>query len=62
MDRSQSIWFPNGDDIPFEYNATKYKLFLKCCHPMPMEVKTIPIQWIVCHINDLEIDSGTKPV
>eukprot|EP00957_Ditylum_brightwellii_P071044 5398980-Ditylum_brightwellii.AAC.1 len=27
-----------------------------------MEVKTIPIQWIVCHIDDLEIDSGTKPV
>eukprot|EP00957_Ditylum_brightwellii_P065193 4944657-Ditylum_brightwellii.AAC.1 len=50
------------DDVLLEYNATKYKLFLKCCHPISMEVKTIPIQWIVCHIDGLEIDSGTKPV
>eukprot|EP00957_Ditylum_brightwellii_P009377 709099-Ditylum_brightwellii.AAC.1 len=35
--RSQSIWFPNGDDVPLEYSATKCKLFAKCCHPTPME-------------------------
>eukprot|EP00957_Ditylum_brightwellii_P124612 9497347-Ditylum_brightwellii.AAC.1 len=22
---SQSIWFPNGDELPLEYDATKYK-------------------------------------
>eukprot|EP00957_Ditylum_brightwellii_P185451 14120892-Ditylum_brightwellii.AAC.1 len=58
----QSIWFPNGDGIPLEYDATKYKLFAKCCLPTPIEVKTTPIQWIDCHIDNLEIDSGTKPV
>eukprot|EP00957_Ditylum_brightwellii_P010682 808652-Ditylum_brightwellii.AAC.1 len=59
---SQSIWFPNGDNVLLEYNATKYKLFVKCCHPTPMEMKTIHIQRIDCHINDLEIDSGAKPI
>eukprot|EP00957_Ditylum_brightwellii_P100837 7685370-Ditylum_brightwellii.AAC.1 len=61
-DGSQSIWFPNGDDVPLDYDAMKYKLFIKCCNPTPKEVKTIPIQWIDCHIDDLETDSGTKPV
>eukprot|EP00957_Ditylum_brightwellii_P141863 10808175-Ditylum_brightwellii.AAC.1 len=60
--RSQNIWFPNGDDVLLGYNATKYKLFIKCCHQTPMEVMTIPIQWIDHHIDDLEIDSGTKPI
>eukprot|EP00957_Ditylum_brightwellii_P157713 12004285-Ditylum_brightwellii.AAC.1 len=59
---SQSIWFPNGDDVPLKYDATKYKLFIKCCNPTPKKVKTIPIQWIDSHNDDLEIDSGTKPV
>eukprot|EP00957_Ditylum_brightwellii_P115620 8819489-Ditylum_brightwellii.AAC.1 len=53
---SQSIWFPNGDNVPLEYNEMKYKVFAKCCLPIPMEVKTIPIQWIDCHIDDLEIN------
>eukprot|EP00957_Ditylum_brightwellii_P111453 8500840-Ditylum_brightwellii.AAC.1 len=60
--RSQSICFPNGDDVPLEYDTTKYKLFIKCCNPTAKKVKTFPTQWIDCHINDLEIDSGTKPV
>eukprot|EP00957_Ditylum_brightwellii_P143218 10912372-Ditylum_brightwellii.AAC.1 len=59
---SQSIWIPNGDYIPLEYDVTKDKLFAKCCNPMPMEVKTIPTQLIDCHINNLEIYSRTKLV
>eukprot|EP00957_Ditylum_brightwellii_P010427 788890-Ditylum_brightwellii.AAC.1 len=34
---SQNIWFPNGDDVPLEYDAAKYKIFLKCCYPTPKE-------------------------
>eukprot|EP00957_Ditylum_brightwellii_P154188 11733503-Ditylum_brightwellii.AAC.1 len=34
---SQSIWFPNGDDVLLEHDATKYKLFIKCCNPTAKE-------------------------
>eukprot|EP00957_Ditylum_brightwellii_P177297 13506247-Ditylum_brightwellii.AAC.1 len=26
------------------------------------EIKTIPIHWIDCHVEDIEIENGTKPV
>eukprot|EP00957_Ditylum_brightwellii_P155498 11836368-Ditylum_brightwellii.AAC.1 len=28
---SQQVQFPNGDTIPLEYDATKYKLYVECC-------------------------------
>eukprot|EP00957_Ditylum_brightwellii_P050920 3862430-Ditylum_brightwellii.AAC.1 len=35
---SQRIWFPNGDDVLLEYDATKYKLFMKCRYnPYPVD-------------------------
>eukprot|EP00957_Ditylum_brightwellii_P109123 8324802-Ditylum_brightwellii.AAC.4 len=43
-ENGQSIWFPNGDNVLLEYDATKYKLFAKCHLQIPMEVKIIPIQ------------------
>eukprot|EP00957_Ditylum_brightwellii_P170251 12960491-Ditylum_brightwellii.AAC.1 len=59
---AQSVWFPNGDELPLEYDATKYKMFLQCQKPSPLEIKTILIQWIYCYIEDLQIDDGTKPI
>eukprot|EP00957_Ditylum_brightwellii_P033126 2511094-Ditylum_brightwellii.AAC.1 len=41
---SQSVWFPNGDELPLEYDAIKYKMFLQSWKPSPLEIKTIPIQ------------------
>eukprot|EP00957_Ditylum_brightwellii_P083127 6320266-Ditylum_brightwellii.AAC.1 len=49
----QSFWFPNRDEIPLEYDANKYKLYIKCKCPTARELKTIPIQWVDCHIEDL---------
>eukprot|EP00957_Ditylum_brightwellii_P111772 8525623-Ditylum_brightwellii.AAC.1 len=41
----------------------KYELYYRCCNLLiPKELSTIPVQWINCHINDLEIDSDRKPV
>eukprot|EP00957_Ditylum_brightwellii_P023878 1800676-Ditylum_brightwellii.AAC.1 len=58
----QSFWFPNGACIPLEYNTTWYKLYIRCCKPTPYKLRAIMIQWINCHIEDLDIDSGTKPI
>eukprot|EP00957_Ditylum_brightwellii_P033658 2551192-Ditylum_brightwellii.AAC.1 len=46
--------------ISLEYDAAKYKIHIKCCSPMHLEVKTLPIQWIDCHIKDFAIDDGSK--
>eukprot|EP00957_Ditylum_brightwellii_P145504 11079331-Ditylum_brightwellii.AAC.1 len=46
---SQQVWFPNGDVIPSEYNAMKYKLYVKCCAPTNKELAMVPIHWIDCH-------------
>eukprot|EP00957_Ditylum_brightwellii_P203760 15336078-Ditylum_brightwellii.AAC.3 len=56
------MWLPTRDDVPLEYNANKYKLFMLCCQPTPIEINALPIHWVDCHIEDLEIDSGQKPV
>eukprot|EP00957_Ditylum_brightwellii_P067643 5134449-Ditylum_brightwellii.AAC.1 len=58
----QSFWFPNDDEIPIEYDANKYKLYIKCKCPTTRELKTIPIQWVDCHFEDLEMNKGIKPV
>eukprot|EP00957_Ditylum_brightwellii_P010174 768845-Ditylum_brightwellii.AAC.1 len=57
-----SIWFPNADTIPLEYDTIKYKMYLPCCCPTQKELATIPIQWIDCHLEDLEIDKGNHPI
>eukprot|EP00957_Ditylum_brightwellii_P083483 6346480-Ditylum_brightwellii.AAC.1 len=31
-------------------------------HPTAHELRMIPIDWVDCHIEDLEIDDRTKPV
>eukprot|EP00957_Ditylum_brightwellii_P024975 1888681-Ditylum_brightwellii.AAC.1 len=31
-------------------------------YPTSYELKMIPIHWVDCHIDDLEINDGTKPV
>eukprot|EP00957_Ditylum_brightwellii_P105594 8050818-Ditylum_brightwellii.AAC.1 len=59
---SQCIWFPDGNKVPLEYDANKYKLFVMCRHPTTYTLRMIPIHWVDCHIEDLEIDDGTKPV
>eukprot|EP00957_Ditylum_brightwellii_P045584 3456793-Ditylum_brightwellii.AAC.1 len=56
----QSIWFPNGDNIPLEYDANIYKLYVDCRCSSTKELKTIPFQWIECHVKNLEIDKGMK--
>jgi hypothetical protein len=48
--------------IPLEYNATCYKMFVSCYSLTANELKSIPINWIDCHVEDLDIDDGTKPV
>eukprot|EP00957_Ditylum_brightwellii_P194389 14804248-Ditylum_brightwellii.AAC.1 len=59
---SQQMCFPNGDTIPLEYDTTKYKLYVKCCTPTQKELRTVPIHWIDCHVEDLNIINGKKPV
>eukprot|EP00957_Ditylum_brightwellii_P170686 12992261-Ditylum_brightwellii.AAC.1 len=60
--RSHQVWFLNWGTIPIEYNATKYKLYVKYCTPTKKELAMVPIQWIDCYIKDLDIDNGKKPV
>eukprot|EP00957_Ditylum_brightwellii_P066643 5057595-Ditylum_brightwellii.AAC.1 len=59
---SQCMWLPTGDDVPLEYDANKYKLFMLCCQSTPIEINALPIHWVDCHTEDLEIDSSQKPV
>eukprot|EP00957_Ditylum_brightwellii_P013778 1038389-Ditylum_brightwellii.AAC.1 len=59
---AQSIWFSNGDNVPLEYDATKYKLYVKCHCPTPKEISTIPVHCIDYHIDDLAVNSGMKLV
>eukprot|EP00957_Ditylum_brightwellii_P128815 9826100-Ditylum_brightwellii.AAC.1 len=60
--RSLRLWFPDGNKVPLEYDATKYKLFVMCRHPTAYELSTIPIHWVDFHIEYLEMDDGTKLV
>ena len=48
--------------IPLEYNVTCYKMYYKCRTPTQSELQLIPDDWIDCHIEDLDIDDGSKPV
>ena len=59
---TQSIVMPQSGEIPLEYNANKYKLYLSCRAPTPTELETIHVNWIDCHLEDLAIDEGSKPV
>eukprot|EP00957_Ditylum_brightwellii_P181228 13804314-Ditylum_brightwellii.AAC.1 len=56
------MWLPTGDDVPLEYDATKYKMYVSCRKPTEPEMKEQSIHWVDCHIDDLAIDSGHKPV
>eukprot|EP00957_Ditylum_brightwellii_P181846 13853257-Ditylum_brightwellii.AAC.1 len=40
----------------------KCKVYIKCHAPTPDEMNEIPIHWIDCHVEDLEIDNSTKPM
>eukprot|EP00957_Ditylum_brightwellii_P148768 11326048-Ditylum_brightwellii.AAC.1 len=59
---SQCLWLPDGTKVTLEYDANKYKLFVLCRHPTAHKLRTVPIDWVDCHIEDLAIDDGTKPV
>eukprot|EP00957_Ditylum_brightwellii_P127543 9726476-Ditylum_brightwellii.AAC.1 len=59
---SQCLWLPDGTKVPLEYDANKYKLFVMCRHLTAHELRTIPINCVDCHIEDLAIDNGTKLV
>ncbi len=48
--------------VPLEYDATKYKMYVACRAPTHTEMETCEIRWIDCHIEDLMIDDGQKPV
>eukprot|EP00957_Ditylum_brightwellii_P041226 3120961-Ditylum_brightwellii.AAC.2 len=37
-------------------------MYLPCHCPTQKELATTPIQWITCHLEDLEIDKGNCPV
>ena len=58
----QCMNLPSGVKVMMNYDATTYKMFLACRSPSETELKTLSIQWIECHIEDLEIDDGSKPI
>ena len=59
---TQSLSPQQGDTWPMEYDPNKYKLYLKCRAPTASELRRIPIQWVTCHMEDLAIEQGIKPV
>ena len=59
---SQSLSPVLGETWPMEYDANKYKLFLKCRAPTSSELRRLTIQWADCHVDDLAIEQGLKPV
>ena len=57
----QQIILPTNEKVPTKYDATCYKMFVSCRYPTLEEIKTLSINWIDCHVDDLEIEKGTKP-
>jgi len=59
---TQSL-FPSGGKVwPLQYDANKYKMYLKCRCPTAAELSRLKIYWVDCHIEDLAIEKGLRPV
>lgn len=59
---SQSIFPKAGKVWPLQYDANKYKMYLKCRCPTAAELSSLHIHWVDCHIEDLAIETGHRPV
>ena len=52
----------NGTIFPMEYDATNYKMYLACRAPTELELSQLHILWLECHLDDVDIDEGLKPI
>ena len=50
----------NEPIVPLQYDATAYKMYVQCRALTQIELRSIPVNWIDCHIEDLLIDEGKK--
>ena len=58
----QQVILSHGTPIALKYDATAYKMYMQCRAPTQDELRTIPVKWIDCHIEDLLIDDRKKPI
>eukprot|EP00557_Chaetoceros_sp_GSL56_P014026 CAMPEP_0176478512 /NCGR_PEP_ID=MMETSP0200_2-20121128/1227_1 /TAXON_ID=947934 /ORGANISM="Chaetoceros sp., Strain GSL56" /LENGTH=1865 /DNA_ID=CAMNT_0017874457 /DNA_START=317 /DNA_END=5915 /DNA_ORIENTATION=+ len=59
---TQSIFPADGKVWPLQYDANKYKMYLKCRCPTAIELSQIKIKWVDCHMEDLAIEKGIRPI
>ena len=59
---AQSLFLSPSSIVPLEYDPNAYKIYVRCRAPTPDELENIQIKWIDCHVEDLDIDDGRKPV
>jgi hypothetical protein len=59
---TQSLSPFDGETWTMEYDPNKYKLYIKCRAPTASELHRLHINWVTCHLDDLAIEQGLKPV